>query len=100
MMDHLWSPLPHFYRPLIFYVVTECLAVLCSVALLALGFERHQLSGYVYYTRNLHRVPQQIPVLFMHGVGAGHLPYLLFIVKLAALGKKFAARVLQLGFCS
>ncbi|KAF6254461.1 hypothetical protein COO60DRAFT_1627872 [Scenedesmus sp. NREL 46B-D3] len=57
-MCHLWDPLRHIYRPLVFYVVMELLAGLCHVVLAAAGFQLQQLGGISYYT--LHLGPQQL----------------------------------------
>jgi glutaredoxin len=99
-MTHLWQDVPHSYRPLTFYTFMELLALFCHIFLTASGFERHQVQGVSYYTINLTPVPrkkskahqqqqqsQQTPVVFVHGVGIGFLPYLAFIKKLAATGR-------------
>uniref|UniRef100_A0A383VKF9 AB hydrolase-1 domain-containing protein n=1 Tax=Tetradesmus obliquus TaxID=3088 RepID=A0A383VKF9_TETOB len=167
-MSHLWDPLRHVYRPLLFYVVMELLAGLCHVVLAAAGFQLQQLGGIGYYTLRMgqqqlqvlskplasqqqqqqrqrqrrsqqggsaaaaadpsggsdglqqqqqhHRsqqcdsstaavaagsskaapVQQQqqddaddgsLPILFLHGVGAGLLPYLSLVFHLASLGR-------------
>eukprot|EP00879_Flechtneria_rotunda_P023592 GHRR01024959.1.p1 GENE.GHRR01024959.1~~GHRR01024959.1.p1 ORF type:complete len:452 (+),score=112.94 GHRR01024959.1:201-1556(+) len=108
-MSHLWDPLKHVYRPFLFYVVMEVGAWLCYVTILAAGFQSYELNGVRYYTYKLG--PQQLlqaasspsanghtnggsqassdaePLVFLHGVGAGLLPYLALVFHLPAIGR-------------
>lgn len=53
----------------------------------AAGFERHAVCGQVYYTHpGSPETPGQAPILLLHGVGAGVLPYLALIFNYAATG--------------
>lgn len=88
MMTHLWDDLPHLYRPLAFYLFMEGVAGLTAAMLAAAGFERHTLKGHTYYTLHLGRAAAERPILFLHGVGAGHFPYITFVAKLAAQGER------------
>lgn len=111
-MGHLWEPLRCFYKPLAFYAATEALTLMSWAMLVwGYGFEMGSLPcGYVYFTLNMpKRVKQQqqhssssaagssattaaaataaatpLPMVFLHGVGLGVLPYMLFIGSLAA----------------
>ncbi len=62
------------------------------VALVARGFEVHGCNGLVYYTLNvpsatdgaaLAPIPTPgVPLLFLHGIGVGLLPYIPFLFRL------------------
>jgi hypothetical protein len=83
-MSHLWDALPASYRPLTFYAITESMDCLTRAMLWAAGLRRHDVCGHVYYTLDGDAKLQ--PVLLMHGVGAGVLPYFGLIFKFAATG--------------
>ncbi|KAI8468988.1 MAG: hypothetical protein J3K34DRAFT_522470 [Monoraphidium minutum] len=96
-MSHLSDDLPAIYRPLAFYVVTEFLALVTRAMLWATGFERHDVCGLGYYTRAGAPAPAPAaaaeggaagtPVVIMHGVAAGVLPYLELVFSVAAMGR-------------
>ncbi|KAJ9084340.1 hypothetical protein DSO57_1025626 [Entomophthora muscae] len=68
--------------PLVVYSVVWCMRESCIVALKMVGFERHQ-EGDVRY---LHRQPvkeEGTPIMFIHGISAGFVPYVMMLVKLA-----------------
>ncbi|GBF97461.1 hypothetical protein Rsub_10384 [Raphidocelis subcapitata] len=98
-MSHLWDALPASYRPLVFYAFTESLGALTRAMLWAAGFRRHDVCGRGYYT--LEAAPwsgpasaggqRGAPVLFLHGVGGGVLPYLGVIFNFAASGRAIIA---------
>lgn len=100
-MSHLWDPLRTSHKPLLFYIGTEFIAFLTYIILCACGFKRHYFQGAVFYTLHLERLQQrsaagrgssdssgsrQEPLLFIHGVGTGLLPYLLLVLRLVARG--------------
>ena len=87
-MSHLWDKLPHMFRPLAFYAVTEALSAASALLLLAAGFQRRVLDGLEYFTYGIEDAvaPGQEPIVFMHGVGGGPMLYLLYLLKLAASG--------------
>lgn len=66
----------------------------------AAGFRRHDVCGRVFYTLDAAPwlspaagdVPREAPVLFLHGVGGGLLPYLGVIFDFAASGGSEARR--------
>ncbi|KAI8467743.1 MAG: hypothetical protein J3K34DRAFT_523459 [Monoraphidium minutum] len=101
-MSHLRDDLPAAYRPLAFYALTELLALMGRAAMWAAGFTRHVAGGHVFYTRAAAAAPgggeggdaraappaaAPAPVLLLHGVGAGVLPYLWMICSLASTGR-------------
>lgn len=109
-MAHLWEDLNADYRPLAFYILTEFFGILCGNILVAQGFERKSLGEhYCQYifpgessfkskgstnsgrvSRRLSvtgkKLPETKPIVFLHGVGLGILPYLDFIASLACTG--------------
>ncbi|EFJ53114.1 hypothetical protein VOLCADRAFT_115694 [Volvox carteri f. nagariensis] len=117
IMTHLWEPVRCFYRPLAFYAGVEVLIALKHVMLLAAGFRAHMYQGMLYYTYGLPAtaaaaaVQQQghslirsetptvrtaasdvkAPILFLHGVGLGLLPYLNFLLRLSSLERPVVA---------
>lgn len=95
-MTHLWQPLKYHYRPAIFYIAGEFLALLKHIMLLACGFRCRQARGLTYYTYRAELLGQpgsnaaagcpRQPILFLHGVGLGLLPYIPFVMRLASTG--------------
>lgn len=86
-------PLP---RPLAFYIGIECMIMVKHAALRAAGFSHISLNGYSLYTYT-HGQPASAlsdgpaPILFMHGIGLGLLPYLPFVARLVATGRNVIA---------
>ncbi|KAI8469722.1 MAG: Alpha/Beta hydrolase protein [Monoraphidium minutum] len=120
-MGHLWEPLSHMWRPLGFYVWMEAAAAARHAALAAMGFRRRRAAGLTYYVRPGAAAAAAaggggggagaglensgdggggegsgdggaaVPMLLLHGVGMGLLPYLAFIAHLAATGRPVIA---------
>ncbi|GLC42878.1 hypothetical protein PLESTM_001392800 [Pleodorina starrii] len=130
VMTHLWEPLRVMYRPVLWYGITEVLAVLCRMVLLALGFKLGTLTtqptgpmmvaisgdrtGTTTTTNSSSSTRGSsssssssslgngsqgggnndgggggggtVPVLFLHGVGLGILPYTNLLRCLIAAG--------------
>ena len=105
----------HWYRPLAFYLAMEAAALVCRVALMAAGFNRHSCMGLSYYTTNmpqhqpaepvanslacngvshkpgagqpqLHGTGRDVPLVFVHGIGMGLIPYISCLFNMAATG--------------
>jgi len=97
----------HWYRPLAFYLAMEAAALLCRVALQAAGFQRHVWMGHGYYTKNMpvqhpHKnafqstnletaagavgAQQDVPLVLLHGIGMGLIPYISCLFSMAATG--------------
>ncbi|GMH46108.1 hypothetical protein BSKO_14072 [Bryopsis sp. KO-2023] len=113
-MSHLWDPVHSFYRPMCFYLLMEFLGILAHSIMNATGFVQHQHAGYTYFTfagdpdtarltrhsrrHSVHSnpmrrlsvmgnpLPEPKPIVFLHGVGVGILPYLDFIQALVCTG--------------
>ncbi|KAJ9522433.1 hypothetical protein QJQ45_008275 [Haematococcus lacustris] len=102
-MAHLWEPLRYSHRPLLLYLAIEALHCLTWGFLAACGFQRHRHLSTTFYFRNTTTAhdlrpggqrggggvapqPPTSPLLLLHGVGLGLLPYLLLICQLAAAG--------------
>lgn len=102
----------HWYRPLAFYLAMEAAALLCRVALQAAGFQRHVWMGHGYYTKNMsaqhpHKaayqsanletaagavgVQQDVPLVLLHGIGMGLIPYISCLFNMAATGASRAS---------
>lgn len=93
-LSHLWDPLKVSYKPLIFYICMEVLALASACMLQAAGFRRHIHNGDVFYTYKVaatagcsSSVDYDDQLVFVHGVGAGLLPYMLFVYKLWSTGE-------------
>lgn len=85
-MAHLWEPLRHHTRPLMFYLALEVITYLKHIALLRMGFTSTTIHGFRVY-HNLHTHPPctpHLPILFLHGIGLGLTPYTFFIHLLTA----------------
>ncbi|KIY91694.1 hypothetical protein MNEG_16270 [Monoraphidium neglectum] len=49
-MSHLWEPLRAEYRPLLFYIGMEIVAICTRQIMASYGFRRHELGCLTYYT--------------------------------------------------
>ncbi|KAF5829221.1 hypothetical protein DUNSADRAFT_16396 [Dunaliella salina] len=94
-MAHLWQPLRWTHRPLLFYMMTEAIAFATGVGMQAMGYQKgRSTSGMVFYFHpgnplhkaGLQNQQQAPPLLMLHGVGLGLLPYMLVISQLTACG--------------
>ncbi len=99
-MAHLREPLRALPKPLAWYLLAEGLAGVKHAVLTAAGFACRRHAGFSYYTLNTppHGAAacegddeRATPIFFAHGVGLGLLPYLQFVLKLAALGRPVIA---------
>ncbi len=92
-MAHLWQPVRCHWRPLAFYLGVELSALLKHCLMLAMGFSTGTVHGFTYYVYQPadRMAAQRLPVLFQHGVGVGLLPYVLFVARLACMGRPVAA---------
>ncbi|CAD7697232.1 unnamed protein product [Ostreobium quekettii] len=112
-LEHLREPLRSVYRPLLFYTLTEFSEVLAHSILIYMGFVKLRFGGYSCFTfagdrmlanrmsqsrtifkggprRRLsvmgNALPEPSPIVFLHGVGLGILPYLDFVCSLVCTG--------------
>jgi len=88
------------WRPLGFYLTLEACALVKDALLWSTGFDRRTCMGLTYFVRRgdaqlAARMAgggggvagaEQAPMLLLHGVGMGLLPYLYFLANLAATG--------------
>lgn len=78
------------FRPMCFYLGIEIVYLVKHLLMLGAGFKAGSHCGYNYYTRGLNSSQsessneQNSPILFIHGVGLGLLPYITFLLRLAA----------------
>mmetsp|Transcript_44843 Transcript_44843/g.72828 ORF Transcript_44843/g.72828 Transcript_44843/m.72828 type:complete len:635 (+) Transcript_44843:85-1989(+) len=87
------DPLPVLHRPLFVYAGTSLLAPLLTLEVMKrLGFRRERVGGLCYWKRprrgDVHpsidlAAPRQTPLVFVHGLGVGLVPYYLFISRLS-----------------
>jgi hypothetical protein len=98
-MAHLREPLRALPKPLAWYALAEGLGGVKHAVLRAAGFRVESHAGFTYYTLGLPtagagRAPAaggEPPIFFAHGVGLGLLPYIHFVLKLAAFGRPVIA---------
>lgn len=111
---HLWEPLRWHHRPLALYLGTEVIALLTAAALWGMGFQVGAHNGDRYFYKPAAPTPaspaprspysatgnktgavgssgaggsvgsNDRPILLLHGVGLGLLPYLMLVARLGA----------------
>lgn len=87
----LSDPLPVAHRPLWMYAGTSIMCPLMTSQVMRLmGFERLQVGGLTYWKRGPRRdvqpadeVAGQVPLVFVHGLGVGLVPYYFFLYRLS-----------------
>lgn len=87
----LSDSMPMFHRPLWMYIGSSVLCPLMTQQVMwALGFRRGKVGGLVYWKRGPRRdvapeddVTGQMPLVFVHGLGVGLVPYYLFVYRLS-----------------
>mmetsp|Transcript_9669 Transcript_9669/g.21571 ORF Transcript_9669/g.21571 Transcript_9669/m.21571 type:complete len:646 (-) Transcript_9669:23-1960(-) len=86
------DPLPVQHRPLFIYMITSFLCPLLTLKIMPwLGFRRERVGGLLYWKRDRCQVPEdkdmacprRTPLVFVHGLGVGLVPYYLFINRLS-----------------
>lgn len=87
------DPLPVLHRPLALYVASSVLCpALVSKVMESFGFSRERVGGLCYWyrpPRNDVRPeediagPSRLPLVFIHGLGIGLVPYFFFILRLS-----------------
>lgn len=87
------DPLPVLHRPLLVYVGSSLICPFTTYQVMRyLGFRRERVGGLCYWHRGVREGvrsdsdlagPRQIPVVFLHGLGVGLVPYYLFIHRLS-----------------
>lgn len=60
-MSHLWEPLRAEYRPLLFYIGMEIVAICTRQIMLSFGFKRHELGCLAFYTYKVKPVVNMAP---------------------------------------
>lgn len=85
------DPLPVIHRPLFVYAGTSLLCPLCTLQVMRLmGFHRERVGGLAYWKRDQRKdvqadmdVTGNMPLVFVHGLGVGLVPYYLLIYRLS-----------------
>jgi len=85
------DPLPVVHRPLFVYAGTSLLCPLLSYKVMQwLGFHRERSGGLCYWKRERRNdvdpkvdISAKEPLVFVHGLGVGLVPYFLFIYRLS-----------------
>lgn len=75
-LSHLWQPLRVWHKPLALYAAIEGYAALSSLMLQCRGFVRHRHGGFDVYIHLQGCDASSVPIVLLHGVGFGLLPYL------------------------
>lgn len=84
-MGHTLEPVKAFHKPLVFHLIFEVLALVSHLILYAWGFQKIQPENsksaikWVRHGSKKKDGTLETPVVFLHGVGFGVLPYLHFI---------------------
>lgn len=103
-MCHLWEPMRHWYRPLGFYLFMEFAAVIGNTALRAAGFKQSTWMGIAYFMKHMpadkhspgpgtaaaadgDRSREDVPLVLLHGIGMGLIPYISLLFNMAATGR-------------
>jgi len=87
------EPLPVIHRPLFLYLGTSLVCpVLAQQVMVMFGFQRERVGGLYYWYRPPRdgvpsrldiAGPKRTPLVFLHGLGIGLVPYCLFIRRLS-----------------
>jgi len=87
------DPLPVLHRPLFMYVGTSLLCPLMTFQVMRMmGFRRERVGALCYWHRPPRSDvpasidiagPRQLPLVFVHGLGVGLVPYYMFIHRLS-----------------
>lgn len=82
-MGHTIEPIRAFHKPLIVYLIMELVGLCCHVVLGMYGFRKMETSGITkWICRPTAYHDEKSPVVFIHGIGFGVLPYIHFILSL------------------
>ncbi|KAJ9534258.1 hypothetical protein QJQ45_006930 [Haematococcus lacustris] len=89
--NHTREALPHWHRPLTIYCAYEFMGWMNHTMLCWAGFKSHKQDGLAYYTYNVPATAADAtsdvaPIVLLHGVGLGLLPYIRMVISLAATG--------------
>lgn len=77
-----------FYRPLIVYSCVAGVKMASRMILSMLGFSRRYSGPVSYYYHPGSALNDKPALVFLHGIGVGFLPYLVFVSKLLASGRE------------
>ena len=99
-MKHTLEDIRAFHKPLLVHIFVEILGLVSIVILKWMGFSR--LKTYHECTTKWIHTPAKVdteksPIIFLHGVGFGILPYMHFISSLLSLGLSRPIIVVEMG---
>jgi pimeloyl-ACP methyl ester carboxylesterase len=86
LMKFSEEPVTHTHRPFVMYTIVHFIIqeILTPLRMSRLGFARQQHSTLVFHFR-AGMFPEREPIVFIHGLGVGMLPYDKFLTRLVAL---------------
>lgn len=90
-MGHTIEPIRAFHKPLMVYLLMEIVGMCCHSILYVYGFKRMKQMGitkWIYLPRTVDH--DKTPIVFLHGIGFGVLPYIHFIISLVSAEKNRA----------
>ena len=94
-MSHLWGDFRCQYRPLTFYLGIEILYLAKHYLLLLLGFRHRKFRNQNLYsfgdTATAACSKKPAPIVFLHGVGLGILPYIPLLQRMRGTGHSVIA---------
>ena len=99
-MRHTLEDIRAFHKPLLVHIFVEMLGLVCMVILRWMGFSRLKTHKECT-TKWIHTPPkldtEKPPIIFLHGVGFGALPYMHFISSLLSLHLSRPIIVVEMG---
>ena len=94
------EPVESSHRPLVYYGIVHGVVqrVIAPMSLMYLGFQSRQKStnSFNYWYRAVDH-PEDTPLVFIHGIGIGVLPYVHFLHRLIQASKPRNILVIELG---
>jgi pimeloyl-ACP methyl ester carboxylesterase len=81
-----YEPIPFYHRPLIIYIITGVIELICNSVLLRYrGFYKYEFQGMKYWYRHGLNPTSQAPIVICHGITNG---WMFFANFLEALGRQ------------